>query len=227
MRSDLQTAPSQGAVPAGATAREVHARSPATLSRRGHLGGPEGNEILTSATAAILTVLLVAEGITILQLGGLLSVHMFIGLVLIPPILLKLSSTGYRFARYYLDSRPYTQKGPPALPLRVLAPVLVAATVGVFATGVWLLVLGHRSDQALLLHKAFFIVWGAAFGIHFLAYAPRVLRSIRGDWGSVRRHSVPGSALRGVLVAMSLGAGLALALSLVSAISGWHGGHAG
>jgi hypothetical protein len=223
MRSDLQAAPRQAAVPLHAPARTVPGARPAAAGPSEHLGGPEGNEILTSATAAILTVLLIGEGITILQLGGLLSVHMFIGLVLIPPILLKLSSAGYRFARYYLHSPRYTQKGPPALPLRVLAPVLVASTVGVFATGVWLLALGHKSDQVLLLHKAFFIVWGAVFAIHFLAYAPRALRSLRSDWGSVRRHSVPGSGLRGVLVAMSLGAGLALALSLVSAISGWHG----
>jgi hypothetical protein len=227
MRSDLNAAPRRGAAPEGASGRPVHALGPATRSVRDRLGGPEGNEILTSATAAILTVLLVAEGITILELGGLLSVHMFLGLVLVPPILLKLSSTGYRFARYYLRSRPYTQKGPPALPLRALAPVLVATTVGVFATGVWLLALGHRSDQVLLLHKVFFIVWGAVFGIHFLAYAPRALRSLRGDWGSARRRSVPGSGLRGALVAISLGAGLALALSLASAISGWHGGPSG
>src|SRR4051794_38318187 len=113
------------------------------------LGGTEGNEILTSATAAVLTILLVAEGITIIDLGGLLGVHMFMGLLLIPPVLLKLGSTGYRFVRYYTRARPYREKGPPALPLRVLAPVFVATTAGVFVTGVWLLLLGHRSDQLL------------------------------------------------------------------------------
>ena len=62
---------------------EVHAgpRHRATVNRGERLGGTEGNQILTSSVAGILTVLLIAEGITILEMGGLLSVHMFIGLV--------------------------------------------------------------------------------------------------------------------------------------------------
>jgi hypothetical protein len=194
---------------------------------RDRLGGTEGNEILTTATAAILTVLLIAEGITIIRMGGLVSVHMFVGLLLIPPLLLKLGSTGYRFFRYYAGTRAYRQKGPPPLALRLLAPVLVVATVAVFVTGVWLLLLGHRSDQLLMLHKVAFIVFGVVFGIHFLAYAPRVVRSLRADWGKARRQAVPGAGLRGMLVAASLGAGVALALSLLSLISGWNGAHFG
>ena len=38
--------------------------------------------------------------------------------------------------RYYTGARAYREKGPPALPLRMLAPVLVAATIGIFASGV-------------------------------------------------------------------------------------------
>jgi hypothetical protein len=199
------------------------AHRPATLARRTRLGGIDGNELLTIGAASLLTILLMAEGVTLLAMGPLLSVHMFIGLVLIPPILLKLGSTGYRFARYYAHSRPYVEKGPPALPMRLLAPVLAATTVGIFITGVWLLALGHKSDQVLLLHKASFIIWAGAFGIHFLVYAPRVLRSLSEGMRGVRAERVPGSGLRGMLLAASLGAGFALALSLVSAITGWHG----
>src|SRR4051812_16706543 len=107
------------------------------------LGGTEGNEILTSATAVVLTVLLMAEGVTILLIGDLLSAHMFIGMALIPPVLLKLGSTGYRFARHYTGARVYRAKGPPPLALRTLAPLLVLATITVFATGVILLVSGR------------------------------------------------------------------------------------
>jgi hypothetical protein len=185
------------------------------------LGGTAGNTTLTSATAAVLTVLLAVEGITILSLHGLLSVHMFVGMVLIPPVALKLASTGYRFARYYTGSRPYREKGPPLLPLRVIAPLLVAATLGVFVSGVLLMVHGHRSDQLLLVHKASFIVWGAVFVIHLLSHLPRMLRSLRRDWTASARHEVPGAGLRAAALAGSLGGGLALALALLSVITGW------
>jgi hypothetical protein len=49
--------------------------------RRGdRLGGTEGNEILTRATAVVLTGLLLVEGVTIIRMGGLVTAHMFIGL---------------------------------------------------------------------------------------------------------------------------------------------------
>jgi hypothetical protein len=191
------------------------------MEHRRSLGGVAGNEILTCAIAAVLTFLLLAEGVTLLQLGPLLIPHMFIGLVLVPLVLLKLASTGYRFVRYYTHNPAYTEKGPPLLPLRLLAPILVAATIGVFVTGVALLIDGHKSDTLMLLHKASFIVWGAAFGIHFLAYLPRMLRSLRDDWGTRRRRAIPGAGARATLVASALGGGLALALALLPTIDGW------
>ena len=149
------------------------------VRRARRLGGIEVNELLTSSVAALLSILLIAEGITILNMRGLRGPHMFIGLMLIPPIALKLASTGYRFARYYTGAPVYVAKGPPQLGLRVLAPLLVATTVMIFVTGVWLLILGHHSDQVLMLHKVAFIVWSGAFGVHFLAYLPRAAGSLR------------------------------------------------
>jgi len=191
------------------------------MEQRRSFGGVAGNEILTCAVAAVLTCLLLAEGVTLLRMGPLLVPHMFIGMVLVPLVLLKLGSTGYRFIRYYARTPAYREKGPPLLPLRMMAPVLVAATIGVFVTGVVLLVEGHKSDTLLLLHKVSFIVWGAVFGIHFLAYLPRMLRSLRADWTARRRRGVSGAGLRGVLVASALGAGVALALVLLPTIDNW------
>ena len=74
-------------------------------------GGPAGNELLTGLTAAVLLAPLAVEGVTIVLLRPLISVHMFVGMVLIPPVLLKMVSTGYRFARYYTGSVPYRHKG--------------------------------------------------------------------------------------------------------------------
>jgi hypothetical protein len=188
-------------------------------------GGTEGNELLTSTAAVVLTALLAVEGFTIINIGGLLSVHMFVGMVLIPPVLVKLGSTGYRFARYYTGSRAYREKGPPQLALRMLAPVLVALTIAVFVSGVLLLVAGHKSDTLLLIHKASFIGWGAVFAVHFLAYVPRVVRSLSAAWGATRGEAVAGSGLRGMLLVAAVGGGAALALALLPAIDAWHGGH--
>lgn len=54
----------------------------------------EGNERLTTSVGLVLLVLLGLETLTTLSLRSYLSVHMFLGLLLLPPIALKLTSTG-------------------------------------------------------------------------------------------------------------------------------------
>lgn len=61
--------------------------------------------------------------ITLLDVGGLISWHVVIGTLLIPPALLKTASTGWRIARYYSGTPPYRQAGPPPMLLRILGPV--------------------------------------------------------------------------------------------------------
>ena len=80
-----------------------------------------------------------------MRIGSLRSEHMFIGMVLIPPVLLKLGSTGDCFARYYLGTRAYREKGPPLTPASPAPPLRVITTLLVFATGVALLAVGPRS----------------------------------------------------------------------------------
>jgi hypothetical protein len=172
----------------------------------------------------VLVGLLAAEGITIVHMRGLLSAHMFIGLVLIPPVLLKLGSTGYRMVSYYTGSRAYRAKGPPLLPLRLMAPVLVATTIAVLASGVLLLAAGHKSGSVLTIHKLSFIVFGVVLAVHLVAYIPRVVRSVHADWSAARRRAVPGAGVRAILVAAAIGGGIALALALLSGIQA-DGGH--
>ena len=69
--------------------------------------GVAGNARLTGGAAAALLALLAAEGATVPFIGPLLGPHIFIGMLLIPPVLLKLGSTGYRFARYYSGNPAY------------------------------------------------------------------------------------------------------------------------
>ena len=191
-------------------------------------GGTEGNARLTGLTGLVLLVLLAVEGVTILAIRPLLSVHVFVGLLLIPPVALKLGSTGYRLLRYYTRAAEYVRKGPPLLVMRMLvAPVLVAATLVVFATGVTLLAVGPGGGFVLGLHKASFIVWLGAFGIHVLAYALRVPGLVAADWGGGSRRS--GAALRVGVVAFALLVGLTVALTVLPAAGPWlhaSGGHA-
>jgi hypothetical protein len=52
---------------------------------RARSGGVEGNERLTATAAVALLVLLAIEGVTILSIRSLLSMHVFVGIMLIPP----------------------------------------------------------------------------------------------------------------------------------------------
>jgi hypothetical protein len=54
-----------------------------------------------------------------------------------------------------------------------------------------------------------------------VAYAPRVAGSMREDRREARRVAVPGSGVRATLVALALGGGMALAISLLHAIHAW------
>ena len=184
-------------------------------------GGADGNERLTAGAAAILFVLLAVEGVTIVFLRPLFSVHVFVGMLLIPPVALKLGSTGWRFARYYTGRREYVAKGPPLLPLRLLAPVVVLSTISLFATGVALLVIGPGRGIVVGLHKASFVVWFVATAIHVLAYLPRMPRLASADWRGRPRATAGGSRARRWLLAGSVVAGAILAVATIRYAQPW------
>src|SRR5258707_9332388 len=130
-----------------------------------YLGGSGGNGQLTAVVATLLLVLLAVESATLLDLRRWLTVHAFVGMLLIPVIALKLASAGWRMVRYYLGREEYVRRGPPHVVLRALvAPVVVASTIVLFATGVALLALDRTHGPIVGLHKASFIVWLGALG---------------------------------------------------------------
>jgi hypothetical protein len=204
-------------------------------------GGAEGNERLTVITGAVLLLLLAAEGFTILRLGRLLTLHFFLGMLLLGPVALKAGSVTYRFFRYYAGSAPYRRKGPPAPLLRVLGPVLMLLTACVFGSGVMLAIVGPAGRHPwLTVHKAAFILWFGAMPIHVLAYVPRLPRLLaaeaRGASTSPEggaRHAAAGRPAtraaqliggRGVrlsLLVASLVAGLVIALLTVHLVGAW------
>lgn len=105
-------------------------------------GGAAGNERLIAMTGFALLVLFAAEGVTILRVHQLLTVHFFVGMLLVGPVALKVGATGYRFVRYYTGAAPYVRKGPPAPPMRLLGPQMMATSLAVLGTGAALAVTG-------------------------------------------------------------------------------------
>ena len=109
-------------------------------------GGPAGNVILTAWTGLVLLALSVAELLTLFDVRGLISWHVAIGVLLIPPALLKTGTTTWRMVQYYRGDGAYQQSGPPPLLLR-LGPLVVLSTLGLLATGVLLVLLGEETSR--------------------------------------------------------------------------------
>jgi hypothetical protein len=185
--------------------------------------GVAGNARLTGGVAAALLVLLAAEGATIPFIGALLGPHIFIGMLLIPPVLLKLGSTGYRFARYYSGSPPYVRKGPPHIALRVLAPGVVLTTLALFGTGVALLVGGPPSDTLVFAHKVSFIAWVSLMALHVLGHILELPALALPDWrrGRPREAQLAGAGARTTALGIALLGGAALALLTFSTARPW------
>jgi hypothetical protein len=102
--------------------------------------------------------------------------------------------------------------------MRVLvAPVLVISTLTLFTTGVLLIAIPQRG-AVLGLHKASFVVWLVACGIHVLVYAVRTMRELLAE-------RVGGGLLRAGLVLAALAIGVAVAVATYPLAGPWlHGG---
>jgi hypothetical protein len=129
--------------------------------------------------------------------------------------------------RYYTGSAPYVRKGPPALPLRLLGPVVVATSAGVIGTGVALALAGPGPSLWLFAHKLFFAAWFCAMTLHVLWYAPRLPRLLAP--GSPHAHrarvALAGAGKRWVLLLAALAAGLVVAVATYHMAGSWTGFH--
>jgi hypothetical protein len=174
-----------------------------------------------------LLVLFAAEGVTILSVSRMLTLHFFLGMLLIGPVALKACSTSYRFVRYYSGAAEYRRKGPPAPLLRLLGPVVVLTSVAVIGTGVMLALTGPGGQAWLFLHKASFVLWFGAMTVHVLAYVWRLPRLARSDLasraGRQANQVLAGRAARLLLLTASVLAGLLLAMLTIHRVGAWTG----
>lgn len=185
--------------------------------------GAEGNARLTSTTGALLLVLLAVEGLTVLSVRQMITLHVFVGVLLIGPVLLKSGSTLYRFARYYTGAAAYRAKGPPHPVLRILGPVVIISSLAVLGTGIALLTVDpSRSDVLLTAHKVSFAIWIAVTTVHVLGHlraaALTSLAELR------RPPSTPAARrrrMRLALITLALILGVAAATALLPAAAPW------
>lgn len=186
--------------------------------------GVEANARLTGATAAVLLVLFAVEGLTLLSIrsSALLTLHVFVGMLLVPPILVKIGSTSWRFVRYYAGSPAYRRKGPPPPLLRLLGPVLVVLTLVLLVSGIALLV-EPLSDRATLfrIHQVSFVLWFGVVALHVLGHILDTARLAPADWVRRSRRQVRGAGARQWLLAASLAIGLVLGAMLVPKVGPW------
>jgi hypothetical protein len=198
---------------------------PVTRVSRRRRDGVASNARLTASTAAVLIVLLAAEGLTILRVGALLTPHVVLGMILVPPVLLKMGSTLWRFGRYYQGDPEYRRKGPPPAVLRLLGPILILLTGVLFATGIALL-LGPSSlrNEMLQLHRISFIGWFGVMVIHVLGHVVETARVAPRDWMHRTRRQVAGAGARQWALAVSLVIGLILAVAVAPQVGSWRTG---
>jgi hypothetical protein len=195
-------------------------------------GGPAGNARLTATTGLLLLALFLAELVTLLDVSGLISWHVAIGVLLVPPALLKTAVTGWRILRYYGGSRDYRASGPPPILLRLLGPLVVLSTLGLLGSGLTLIALGPNTSRhplvtalgqrvdAVTVHQAFFLCWAVVTGLHVLTrLGPAIVLTDR-------RSAVPGGGRRlTAMIVTLLIAAIAAALLLGTADAWRHTGH--
>ncbi|HSZ40191.1 MAG TPA: hypothetical protein VK817_09550 [Trebonia sp.] len=207
------------------------AQSPQPPAPAGRSGGTGGNERLTAVTGSVLLIMLVVECVTLLRLGSLISLHIFLGMMLLGPVTLKVASVSYRFVRYYAGSAPYRRKGPPEPLLRLTGVLIVASTVVLFASGIMLTLTGDKAW--LIAHQMSFVAWACLMIVHLLTYAGRLPRLLAAEArgiaspdsgeGHAREamRALGGRGIRLALLSASLLAGLLIALLTWHTMGGW------
>jgi hypothetical protein len=183
--------------------------------------GVSGNARITGTFGAVIFVLLFLEGLTVLRVGELISMHVFVGMLLVPFVLVKIASTGYRFVHYYGGDVAYTRKGPPPLLLRLLGPVVVVTTIALLATGIGALLTDGRGSWLLFAHKASFVLWFGAMTLHVLGHALETPGLAVADLRSSVRKDAPGATTRIALLAVTLLVGVVLGLVSLGWVHHW------
>jgi accessory gene regulator protein AgrB len=194
-----------------------------TLESAADDDGVTGNTRLTSATGLVLLILLAVEGVTILSVRQMITLHVFVGIMLLGPVLLKTGSTVYRFVRYYSGAPTYQKKGPPHPLLRVLGPFVILSSLALLGSGIALIVVGTQgSGWLLVVHQTCFWVWVAVMAVHLVGH---LWESVVTAWTEIR-SALSGKAARQrrrryIVIALALVLGTGTAMVLLPTAAPW------
>ncbi|NRD77024.1 hypothetical protein HPT25_05880 [Bacillus sp. BRMEA1] len=171
----------------------------------------ERNKRITAIAGIVLFVLIIAELVITANLDALRSEHIFVGVLLAGPLVVKMGSTGYRFFRYYTKSPEFVKAGPPNILLRLLAPFLVVMTILVFISGVGLVLGGHAYEGLFhKIHTVSVTLWLPLLAVHIFAYLRKAASLMANDWSSISKYHFPGRASRlGINIAALILSGIA------------------
>ncbi len=183
------------------------------------------NERLTAITAAVLLMGFIVDLVVTANLSRLIMVHIFIGTLLVGPLVVKLTSVGYRFHGYYTKSPAFVAKGPPNVWMRLLAPFFIADTLALFISGLALALAGSPSNRLLfLLHAGTAALWVPMLAVHVYAHIRQVPRAIARDW-AVPSRAVGGRIKRLRINILALIVGAITGAILTSAAAPWRQVH--
>ncbi|MHB1521022.1 MAG: hypothetical protein ACYCWN_06875 [Ferrimicrobium sp.] len=172
----------------------------------------------------MLFVGLAIEGVTIVFIGQLISIHVILGMILLPIMAYKIIVATYRFAMYYLGAPDFKHAGPPEMLLRVIGPLLIATTVILMASGIVLVYAKPDTPTAafwLNIHRDDFVAWFALMAFHVLAYARRAVGTSGYDLRYTRYHSLIGKQGRLISILLAMVIGVLLAWAVSPAIAQW------
>ena len=190
---------------------------------RPHIRRPANARLVALSGVALLVLLPIPYG-TALFLDVLWRVHFFSSLLLIPLLILKMGATGWRAFRYYVRDRAYRADGPPHPMPRLTAPILVASTVVLFASGVVMMLDGDRFAPWSTIHNGAAIVFTGALGLHLLAHlwdVPADVRAdLRGEHTAHNADAVPGARRRVAVTVVAFVVGIAVATAAMP-VSRW------
>ncbi len=171
------------------------------------------NSRLTAILGPTLLILFALQVVTVLAgVRSVLTWHVVLGLILLPPVGLKLTSVTWRMVSYHRGRDGFADITPPPPALRVLGLFLAGLTVTLLVSDITLLDgPGWAQSPALLVHQVSFYAWLAAVVVHIVPHFLQAVHLASRDWarrvGGARRAA----GRRGAVLAASLAAGALLA----------------